>query len=118
MMTNGFDQFQKLGKDNVDLAMKSLSAASKGFQSIAAEVTDYSKKSFEDGALALEQVVGAKSLDKALEAQGDYVRKAYEGYVGQMTKLGEIYADLAREVYQPLQDAVSKVAGTAGTAAR
>ena len=46
---NGFDDIQKFGKDNVDVALKSADAVSKGFQAIAAEAADYSKKSFEAG---------------------------------------------------------------------
>lgn len=113
-MINGFEDFQKMGKDNMDLAMKSMTAASRGMQSIASEVQDYSKKSFEDSAAAFEKVVGAKSLDKAFEVQSDYMRKAYEGYVGQVTKINEICADVAREFYKPYQDAMNKVAETAG----
>ena len=31
---------------------------------------------------------GAKSFDKAMEIQADYVKTAYEGFVSQATKLG------------------------------
>jgi len=109
-MINGFQDFQKLNKDNMDLAMKSLGAVTKGWQSIAAEMADYSKKNFEASTAAFEKVVGAKSLDKAFEAQADFARTAYEGYVGEMAKLGELCAGVAKEVYEPIETAVSKVA--------
>ncbi len=41
----------------------------KGFQAIAAEVTDYSKKAFEDSTRAFEQLIGAKSIEQAIEIQ-------------------------------------------------
>lgn len=107
-MINGFEDFQKFGKDNMDVAIKSFGAVSKGFQSIAAEMADYSKKSVETSTAAFEKVVAAKSLDKAFEAQADFMRTAYEGYVGQMTKIGEIYAGVAKEAYKPFETAVSK----------
>ena len=108
---NGFEDIQKMSKDNMDMAMQSMSAMSKGMQAIAAEVADYNKKSFEDGAAAFEQLVGAKSLDKAIEVQSEFVRTSYEGIVGQMTKIGEMYADVAKDAYKPYEGVLGKVAG-------
>ena len=109
-MLKNFDDMQKFGKDNMDATMKSIGAASKGFQAIAAEVTNYSKKSFEDGTAAAERLFGAKTLEKAIEVQSDYVKTAYEGFVAEATKLGELYADLAKETYKPFESYVPKAA--------
>lgn len=108
-MLRNFEDFHKLGKDNVDVAMKQFGSVSKGWQAIATEFADYSKKSFEDGSAALEKLFGAKSLDKAIEVQSDYAKTAYEGFVTQATKLGELYTDLAKESYKPLEGFLSKV---------
>ena len=108
-MLKNFEDFQKLGKDNVDVAMKQFGTVSKGWQAIATEFADYSKKSFEDGSAALEKLFGAKSLDKAIEVQSDYVKTAYEGFVAEATKLGELYTDLAKESYKPFEGLLSKV---------
>lgn len=108
-MLSNFDDVQKLGKDNVEATMRSFGAASKGFQAIAAEVTNYSKKSFEDGTAAVERLMGAKTLEKAIEVQSDYVKSAYEGFVAQATKLGELYADIAKETYKPFEGYIGKV---------
>jgi phasin family protein len=108
-MLKNFDEMQKFGKDNMDATMKAIGAASKGFQAIAAEVTNYSKKSFEDGTAAMERLMGAKSLEKAVEVQSEYVKTAYEGFVAEATKLGELYADLAKESYKPFEGYLAKV---------
>ncbi len=81
----------------------------KGFQAIAAEVTNYSKKSFEDGTAAVERLLGAKTVEKAIEIQSEYAKTAYEGFVAQATKLGELYADLAKEAYKPFEGYLAKV---------
>jgi hypothetical protein len=109
-MIKNFDEMQKLGKDNVDMTMKSFGALSKASQTIATEITDYSKKSFEDGTKVLEKLFGAKSLDKAMEIQADYAKTAYESFVAQATKMGELYADLAKESYKPYEAFVAKPA--------
>ena len=109
-MLKNVEDFQKLGKDNVDVCMKQLGTVSKGWQAIATEFADYSKKSFEDGSAALEKLIGAKSLEKAIEVQSDYLKSAYEGFVAQSTKMGELYTDLAKETYKPLEGILAKVA--------
>jgi len=109
MMLKNFDDLQKLGKDNVDVALKQLGVVSKGFQAIAAEVADYSKKSFESSSAAAEKLLGSKSLEKVIEVQSDFVKTAYEGFVAEATRLGELYADLAKETYKPLEGYIAKV---------
>ncbi|WP_428644887.1 phasin family protein [Roseibium sp.] len=109
-MMNNFEEFQKLGKDNMDMAMESFGSFSKGFQALAAEVADYQKKSFEEGTAAIEKVVASKSLDKAFEAQADYVKTAYEGFVGEMTKIGEIVTDISKDAYKPYESVLGKLA--------
>jgi hypothetical protein len=109
-MLKNFEDIQKFGKDNVDTCIKQFGSGSKGWQAIATEFADYSKKSFEDGSAALEKLFGAKSLEKAIEVQSEYAKTSYEGFVAQATKLGELYTDLAKETYKPYEGLLSKVA--------
>ena len=96
-MLSKFDDVQKFSKDGVDATMKSFGATSKSLQAITAEVTNYSKKSFEEGSATMEKLLGAKSIEKAMEIQTAYAKSAYEGFVAQATKMGELCADLAKE---------------------
>jgi hypothetical protein len=104
------DQIQKFGKDNTDAALKSFGAVSKSAQAIAVESADFAKKSFEQGTATIEKLAGAKTLDKALEIQSAYIRSAYEGMVAQTTKMGELYASLAKDVFKPYETLVAKSA--------
>ncbi len=108
-MMNNFEELQKLSKDNMDSAMESFGSVSKGMQAIAAEMADYQKKSFEEGSAAVEKVVSSKSLDKAFEAQTEYFKTAYEGFVGEMTKLGEMYTAISKEAYKPYEGILDKM---------
>jgi hypothetical protein len=107
-MIKSFEDLQQVGKENVDTALKSFGALSKGSQAIAVEVVDYSKKAFEDGTAAIEKLFGVKSLDKAVEVQTEYARSAYEGFVAKASRLGELYADLAKEAYKPYETLLAK----------
>jgi len=103
-----FDQAGKLGKEYMDTGLKSFASVSKNVQAITVEATEYSKKAFETGSAAFEKLVAAKSLDKAVEVQADYAKQAYEGLVAQATKMGELYADMAKEAYKPFESLVAK----------
>ena len=107
-MIKNIEDVQKIGKDNMDATMKSFGMLSKASQAIATEVVDYSKKSFEDGSKVMEKLLGVKSIEKAIEIQTDYAKTAYEGFVAQATRMGELYADLAKETYKPFEAYVAK----------
>jgi phasin family protein len=102
------EDMQKLGKDNMDMAMSSFGAWTKTAQAIATEMVDYSKKSVEDSAAAWEKLLGAKSLDKAMEVQSAYLKSSYEGFVAEATKLSGLYSDLAKDIYKPFESALAK----------
>jgi phasin family protein len=104
----GFEQFQKVGKDGFDAAVRSFGEVNKGFQAIAAEFTDFSKKSFEDSTRAFEQLIGAKSVEQAVEIQSQFAKKAYDTYVAEVSKLGEMYVGLAKDAYKPVEVAFTK----------
>jgi len=107
-MVKNLEDLQQVGKENMDLYMKSFGAVSKSAQAIIVEMTDYSKKTFEEGTSTLEKLFGAKSLEKAVELQTEYAKSAYEGFVAEATKLGELYADLAKESYKPFESMLAK----------
>lgn len=107
-MFQQFETMQKLSKDNVDAALKSFGTVSKGVQTAAAEAADYSKKSFEHGSAALEKLMGARSLDKVLEIQGDFLKSSYEGLVAQATKMGELYTAIAKDAVKPYEGVIAK----------
>ncbi|MEP4768443.1 MAG: phasin family protein [Roseibium sp.] len=107
---NNFEEIQKMNKDSMDLALASFGSMSKGMQAIATEVADYQKKSLEEGSAAVEKLVASKSLDKAIEAQSDYAKTAYEGFVGEMTKIGEMVSELSKDAYKPYESVLGKFA--------
>ena len=102
-MIKSFEDFQAFGKDSVDAYVASATALSKGFQTMTAEAVDFSRKSFERGTAAFEKATAAKSLDKALEVQQGYAKEAYEAFLGQLNKFGELYLATAKEVYKPFE---------------
>jgi phasin family protein len=97
-MQKASEDFQKMGKDNYDAIVRSYGELNKGFQAIASRWTDFSKRSFEDSTRAWEQMIGAKSIEQAFEIQTNYVKKAYDNWMAEMSKIGEMYSSAARDV--------------------
>ena len=108
-MVKNFDEMQKLGQQSANAATTSFGVVSKGVQAIATELADYSNKSFEEGTQAFEQLLGTKSVEKAMELQQVYFKNAYEGFVTRATKIGALYADLVKETYKPFEGYVAKI---------
>jgi hypothetical protein len=102
------EDFQNGTKDNYEAVIRSYGELNKGFQAIGARVTDYSKRAFEDATRAFEQLIGAKSFEHAIEIQSQYAKKAYDTWVAEASKLGEMYAAVARDAYKPVEKAVTK----------
>ncbi len=107
-MVQSAEELQQLSKDSIENAMKNFGTFSKSAQAIAVEVADYTKSSFEQGTAALEKLLGAKTLEQAMEIQQTYMKTAYEGAVAQATKLGELYTEMAKETYKPFEGAFGK----------
>ena len=107
-MVKNFEDLQQVSKENIDLAVKSVGTVSKSAQAIAVEIADYSKKSFEDSTAALEKLFGVKSIEKAIELQTEFAKTSYEGFVAKASKIGELYADLAKETYKPFESMLAK----------
>lgn len=102
-MMKSFDEFQSFGKDGFEAYVASSKALTNGFQAIAQEAADYSRKAFEKGSAAFEKLQASKSLDKVLEAQQAFAKESYESLVAQMTKLNEMYIATAKDAFKPFE---------------
>ncbi|MDX2288844.1 MAG: phasin family protein [Hyphomicrobiaceae bacterium] len=99
----GFEDMQKLNQQTIDTTMKVMSEWQRSWQAIAAEMTDYTKRSFEEGTATMEKLMAAKSMEQAFEIQSSYAKRSYDEYMQQMTKVGGMYANLAKEAGKPME---------------
>ena len=78
-------------------------------QTIANAYGDYTKKSLQDTRSFVEKLMGVRSLDKAIEIQSEFARQAYETFVAESQKISELYSELAKQIFKPLEGFVAKV---------
>lgn len=102
-MIKSYEELQTLGKDGFEAYVAAASAVTKGFQTMAQEAAEFSRKSFEQSTAAVERAVASKSIDKAFEVQQGYAKDAYEAFVGQMSRMNELYVATAKEAFKPFE---------------
>jgi hypothetical protein len=106
------EQAKKVGQEyetpaqaGFEAASRSFSDANRGFQMIAAEMTEYSKKTLEDVFRAWEQLVRARSYSDVVDIQTRYAQRAYEAHAEEMSKLTDLYLNLTRDTSKPGEQA-------------
>jgi len=98
-------EYQRAAKSGFEAASRSFSEANKGFQSMAAELTDFSKRRWDDVFHAWEQLLRARHLGDVVEAQTQYSQRAFDAYTSEWTKLGEMTVGMVRDASKPVEDA-------------
>jgi len=104
------EDFQNYGKDHFENVVASATTVQNGLSAIATAYGDYAKRSYEDTKSFVEKLSGVKSVDKALEAQSEFAKSAYETFVADSQKIAGLYGDLAKQVFKPLETLVGKFA--------
>lgn len=100
-----FEDFQKFSKQQIDTVSAVTASVTRGWQEIAAELTDYSKKAFAANSEVIEKLFGAKSVETAIQISTDFAKTAYESFVAEATKLNEMYVKIASEAFKPVENA-------------
>ena len=107
-MSNQFEDFQKTSKTQLEGLTASAETFTKGMKTVAAETVDYSKRSIESSKSFVEKLQGVKSFETAIQLQSEFAKSQFEDFIAQMTKIGEIYKDMGKEIFKPVEAAIAK----------
>jgi hypothetical protein len=102
-VTVNISDFQKLGTEQLASNTTAASSFLDTVQAIAAEASDYSRRSMENSFSFVAKLIGAKSFDSAIQIHSEFAKTSYEYFVAQAKKMGELYSDLAKEFFKPIQ---------------
>jgi hypothetical protein len=111
-MTKVFDSIQYTGNVQLIAAATKLPSFGTILQAIVAERTDYTKKSMDKHMAFVEKLLGAKSLDTVIQIQSEYARMSYTDFAAHGTKMRELYSDLAKACFKPIELTMSNMQGT------
>ena len=107
--TPNFEDFQSFSKQQMEAFTSAAATWTKGMQELAAESTDYAKKAFSAGSAVYEKMLGARSIESAIQIQSEYAKQAYEGFVAQASKVSDLYAKVAGDVMKPVASAYTNL---------
>jgi hypothetical protein len=109
MSAINIEHFQNFSKQQIEALTAYATTVSKGLQEIAAETTEYSKQAFSANSEVVEKLLGAKTIESAIQIQSDFAKAAYEGFIAKSTKINEILVKVASEAIKPAQNALATV---------
>ncbi|MEM6548459.1 MAG: phasin family protein [Pseudomonadota bacterium] len=101
-MTKGMEDAAAFGQETMDAMTASSKIAARAMESVNAEIMAYSKKSYEDGLAAAKEMTSCKSVTELFEQQTQYSKLVMDGFMSHATKLNELYAAAAKEVFEPI----------------
>ena len=101
-------QAQERMQSGLEAASRSFMEANKGFQALAAEMTEYSKAAFDDAIRTWEKLIGVRSLEQAMQIQSDYAKRVYENHMAELSKLGEMCTGMMRDASKLVEDATRR----------
>jgi hypothetical protein len=79
-------------------------------KAIATAHADYAKSSFEANKAYLEKLATIGAPDQAIQITTDHMKSAYESFVAEATKIGDMYKDFFKIAYDPTTVGMPKLA--------
>lgn len=111
-MTKVFNSIQYAGNEQLNAVTTKLPSFGTIHEDIITEETDYTKKLMDKRTAFVEKLLGAKSLDAVIQIQSEYARTSYTAFAAQATKMGELYSNLAKACFKPIELTMSNMQGT------
>ncbi len=112
VISKEFDSIQPAGNVQLNAVTTKLRSFGTLLETIVAEGTDYMKKSVDKRTAFVEKLLGAKSLDTVIQIQSEYAKTSYTDFAAQSTKMGELYSNLAKACFKPIELTMSNMQGT------
>lgn len=97
-----YDSLASFNRATLEAFIQSANVATKGFESINAEVLAFSKQAMEDTVAAAKAAITAKSIQELIEVQSDFAKSSFDSMVGQASKFGDLMVSVAKETAEPI----------------
>ena len=104
------EDFQSMGKDNVDAMVQSSKILTKGMEDLTRAFFDLAQNSVEQSVAVSQAMLKAKTLKEVTDMQNDLVKKSFDQFVAEGTKLSELSVKVANDAAEPLTSRMNEVA--------
>jgi phasin family protein len=96
-------------KQNLEAVVASMTAATKGAETLGAQAIAFSKSTAEANVAAARSLTSARSIQEAVELQTTWAKTALETYLAEVNRASETVAASVKETLTPLNARVSAV---------
>jgi hypothetical protein len=103
-----FEVLEEFGNEALKVAEAAAGSFSENVQLFANEAKDYSKNSFESGAVFIGALLGAKSLGDVVQIQSSFAKSASARLLAHLMKLSGLYLKLVGEASKPFEAVTAK----------
>ncbi|WP_443750481.1 phasin family protein [Asticcacaulis solisilvae] len=104
---SALNEVNTLSKGNVEAVVESLTAATKGAETVGAQALAYSKKNWEEAVTAAKTLSTAKSVQEVIELQSTYAKSAMEAYVAEVNQLTQTLSASFKDTFKPINTRVT-----------
>jgi phasin family protein len=94
-------------KKNLEAVLASMTAATKGAETVGARAIAFSKKSVEDQIAASKALASAKSVQEVVELQTTFAKSAFEAMVAEVTEIAGAMSGSVKEAMTPINERVT-----------
>lgn len=101
------NEVNTLSKGNVEAVVESLTAATKGAETVGAQALAFSKKNWDEAVTAAKTLSGAKSVQEVIELQSKYAKSSMEAYVSEINLMTETLAASFKDTFKPLNTRIT-----------
>ena len=99
-------------KRNLEAVVESVTAATKGAETLSNQAMSYTKKAVESQVEQAKALSGARSVQEVVELQTSYAKTAMEAYIAEMNKAAEIMSGVVKESFRPLNERATALVET------
>ena len=103
------NETSELTKANFEAFSTAASTASKGLEAINTRAASYMKSSMEASMAAAREITSAKSMQKAVELQAGFAKKAFDTHLEEVNAFADMYAAMVKDVMQPINTQAGQV---------
>jgi phasin family protein len=104
---SALSEVNTLSKGNVEAVVESLTAATKGAETVGAQALAFSKKNWDEAVAAAKTLSGAKSVQEVIELQSKYAKSAMEAYVAEVNQMTETLSASFKDTFKPINTRVT-----------
>ena len=94
---------QNAATSGLNAASRSVGEFNNGFREIANEMNEFSIRSLENVFRTWQQFLDARPFRQVVEHQTRCAQNAYEAYITEFSRLGDLYLSLTRRASEPLR---------------